>query len=276
MKARDKFWIFGVRPHQDDIMLGYSRLTRPYSWSRITPGEAAHMLDVPNMIMVNCDGQPPAYSADAYGYAESFIRMDRVLWSVTGSYDTKGGSRSGNEESFVCELAKKYPNIKGAFMDDFFQRFKDDPDPTASAEKMLSQIRSGLDKAERHMDLYVVWYTRELASVDKRLLSYIDGITLWTWEGENLIHLPENFDVIEKNFKDKKKLLGIYMYDFSKGMPVTLEQMEYQCEFGLRMMKEGRLDGMIFEANSVMGVGLPSELWLREWLEKVKDVEVPD
>ena len=129
MKARDKFWIFGVRPHQDDIMLGYSRLTREYSWSRITPCEAAHMLDVPNMIMVNCDGQPPAYSSDAYGYAESFIRMNKVLWSVTGSNDTKGGTRSGNEERFVCELAKRYPNITGAFMDDFFQRFKDDPDP---------------------------------------------------------------------------------------------------------------------------------------------------
>ena len=41
-------------------------------------------------------------------------------------------------------------------------------------------------------------------------------------------------------------------------------------------LKAGRIDGMIFEANSVMGAGLPSEYWLREWVERVKNTEVPD
>ena len=168
------------------------------------------MLDVPNMIMVNCDGIPVPFSRDAYGYAESFCTMNHVLWGVTGS----GGFRIGNEEKFVCALAEKYPYITGAFMDDFFQKFKNDPNPNASAEALLSEIRSGLDKAGRPMDLYVVWYTHELAGVDQKVLSYIDGITLWTWESKNLRKLPENFEIIEKNFKKQKKLLGIYMYDF--------------------------------------------------------------
>ena len=265
--ARDKFWIFGVRPHQDDIFLG-----RKYMWSRITPGEAALMLDVPNMIMVNCDGIPVPFSKDAYGYAESFCSMNNVLWGVTGS----GGFRIGNEEKFVCELADKYPYVTGAFMDDFFGKFRHDPDPNASAEALLSEIRGGLDKANRHMDLYVVWYTHELEAVDKKLLSYIDGITLWTWESKNLVNLRENFEIIEKNFVNQKKLLGIYMFDFTTKEPLTDEQMELQCEFGLEMMKEGRLDGMIFETNSVMGVGLPSEMWLRDWVKKVKNTEIPD
>jgi len=41
-------------------------------------------------------------------------------------------------------------------------------------------------------------------------------------------------------------------------------------------MKQGRLDGMIFETNAVMGVGLPSELWLRKWIDRVKNTEIPD
>lgn len=270
--ARDKFWMFGVRAHQDDIMLGKSTEQRRYRWSRITPGEAAYMLDVPNMIMVNCDGVPVPFSCDAYGYAESFCRMDNVLWGVTGS----GGFRVGNEEKFICDLAEKYPNITGAFMDDFFGKFKNDPDPNASARALLSEIRGELDKACRHMDLYVVWYTHEISGVDPRVLSYIDGITLWTRESKNLPDLTANFDTIENNFKDKKKLLGIYMYDFTTGMPLTDEQMEFQCEFGLEMMKKGRLDGMIFETNAVMGVGLPSEMWLREWVERVKYTILPD
>jgi hypothetical protein len=34
---------------------------------------------------VNSDGIPVPFSADAYGYAESFCRMKKVLWSITGS-----------------------------------------------------------------------------------------------------------------------------------------------------------------------------------------------
>lgn len=270
--ARDKFWIFGVRAHQDDIWLGKNDAGRNYKRSRITPAEAAFMLDVPNMMMINCDGIPVPFSEDAYGYAESFCRMKKVLWGVTGS----GGFRVGNEEAFICDLAEKYPNISGAFMDDFFHRYKGDPDLETKAEALLQEIRGGLAKAGRPMELCMTWYTHEAEAGTPRLMDYLDTLSLWTWRSEELPLLEGRFEAIEKNFPRHKKLLGIYMYDFPAGQPVSLELMEHQCELGLRLMKEGRLDGMIFETNSVMGVGLPSELWLREWLEKVKYTEVPD
>ena len=269
--ARDKFWIFGVRPHQDDIWLGKSTENRNYRWSRITPGEAALMLDVPNMLMINCDGIPVPFSAEAYGYAESFCTMRKVLWGATGS----AGFRVGNEEKFICALAEKYPNIAGAFMDDFFGKFRGRPDAAEAAEALLREIREGLSQACRPMELYVVWYTHE-SDVDPRLLGYIDGLTLWTWHSGELPQLEERFEKIEKAFPRQKKLLGIYLYDFTQGQPVPADLMELQCGLGLRLMREGRLDGMIFEANSVMGVGLPSELWLREWLKTAKYTEVPD
>ena len=68
----------------------------------------------------------------------------------------------------------------------------------------------------------------------------------------------------------------IYMYDFPSGQPVPQELMELQCNLGLKWMQEGRLDGLIFECNATMGVGLPSELWLREWIDKVKNTPIPD
>ncbi len=270
--ARDRFWIFGVRAHQDDIWLGKNTADRNYCRSRITPTEAAHMLDVPNMIMVNCDGIPVPFSDDAYGYAESFCKMNKVLWGVTGS----GGFRVGNEEQFICKLAERYPNISGAFMDDFFGKFIGQPDADKKTEALLKEIRNGLDKASRRMELYAVWYTHEVDAVAPNLIDYIDGLSLWTWRCEDLPQLEERFEAIEKNFPKQKKLLGIYMYDFTSGMPVPLELMEHQCELGLKLMQEGRLDGMIFETNSVMGVGLPSEKWLRKWLETAKYTEVPD
>lgn len=271
-KARDKFWLFGVRPHQDDIWLGKRREERDRAWSRITPREGAAMLDVPNMLMVNCDGVPAPFSEEAYGYAESFCGLDRVLWSSTGS----AGFRAGNEEAFICELAKRYPNIAGAYMDDVFGRFADSPDRNAQIEAFFAGVRRGLDNAPRRMDIYITWYTHQVDGIDPRVLRYIDGLTLWTWNCGELTQLEERYAKLEAAFPSHKKLLGIYMYDFPSGMPVPAGLMEHQCELGLRLMREGRLDGLIFEANSVMGAGLPSERWLTDWVRRVKDTEVPD
>ena len=97
--VRDRLWMFGVRPHQDDVWFNQPRKDRLYSRSRITPAEGAFMLDIPNMLMINCDGEPAPFSHDAYGYAESFIRMERVLWGATGS-DGAPATRSGLSASW--------------------------------------------------------------------------------------------------------------------------------------------------------------------------------
>ena len=264
MIARDKFWMFGVRPHQDDVLI--------HKRSRITPAEAALMLDVPNMLMINCEGEPVPFSEEAYGYAESFCRMKKVLWGATGS----GGFHVGNEEKFICKLAEKYPNVGGAFLDDLFHRFRGDPDSDSKMAEFLRGIREGLDSFERHLDMYIVWYTSEIDSLPTAATEYVDGITLWTYNCKELPLLEARFELFKKKFPDKKIMLGIYMVDFPTGQPLSDEQMEKQCEFGLSQLKLGRLDGMIFEANSVMGVGFSSEKWLRDWIDRVKYTEIPD
>ncbi|MGI6562713.1 MAG: hypothetical protein ACOX3Q_09155 [Clostridia bacterium] len=271
--VRDKLWMFGSRAHDDDIWLGKSSEHRFTRWSRITPAEGAFMLDIPNMILVNSDGIPVPFSADAYGYAESFCRMKKVLWSITGS----GGFRIGNEEEFICDLAEKYPNITGAFLDDYFNIFlTNDSDANERIYNDLKSIREKLSKANRPMELYVVWYTHHFQAIDPKVMQFIDGLTLWTWEYRNLKRISDNFEFTEKLFPDKKKLLGIYLLDYPSGMPVPNEYMELQCEYGLKLLKEGRADGLIICTNCVMGVGLPSEKWLRGWIERVKDIEIPD
>ena len=42
----------------------------------------------------------------------------------------------------------------------------------------------------------------------------------------------------------------------------------------LKWLREGRIDGIVIEANSTMGVGFESELWLRKWIEKNKNIEL--
>jgi hypothetical protein len=48
--------------------------------------------------------------------------------------------------------------------------------------------------------------------------------------------------------------------------------MKKQCETGLKWLKEGRNDAMIFLTNCTMGMGFESEKWLRNWIDEVGDL----
>ena len=270
--VRDKLWMFGVRPHQDDIWFKMPRKDRLYNWSRITPAEGAFMLDIPNMLLINCDGEPAPFSHDAYGYAESFIRMDRVLWGSSGS----DGFRAGNEEQFICELAKRYPNVCGAYMDDFLHKLKkaESEEEREGVIAEIARIRTELDKAERPMELAVTWYMNQMTELDARAMACIDTMVLCTWNADELPLMEERFEQIARNYPSHKKLVNLYIYDFPNHRSVPLDLMEHQCETALRWLQEGRIDGMVIEANSTMGVGFESELWLRGWLERVKHIEL--
>ncbi len=229
------------------------------------------MLDVPNIIMIGSDGDPAPYSAEAYGYMESFCRMKNVVWSITGSM----GFRTGNEEKFICDLAKRYPNVSGAFADDFLS-VPDTEAPGEREKKMeeIRKIRETLNSADRPLDMWLTVYTRDLVNCDVPMLNLFDALSLWTWEYEALDKLEENFRILEEKLPEKKKYLGIYLLDYPSGEPIPNEYMERQCEFGLSLLREKRIEGMVFLTNCVMGVGLPSEYWLRDWIDRVKNIEL--
>lgn len=269
MTVRDKLWLFASRAHDDDIWLGKSRADRFTPWSRITPAEGALMLDVPNVIMVGSDGDPAPYSAEAYGYMESFCRMKNVVWSVSGS----AGFRAGNEEKFICALAEKYSNVTGAFADDFIDETSD-PEKRAEQLETVRSIRRQLDKAPRPISMWLTMYTRNISTADTEACGLFDCLSLWTWSYRDLDRLEENYSAWENRFPKQKKYLGVYIYDYPSGQPVPNEYMEKQCSFGLKALKDGRADGLIFLTNCVMGVGLPSEYWLRNWIDSVKDTEL--
>ena len=274
-KAIDKYWLFGVRAHQDDTLLdalGRGGGKRRCG-SRITPAEGAFMLGVPNMIMVTGDNaEPVPFTHDAYQYCESFRPLKRVMWSSCGS----SGWRNGNEEAFICDISHKYDNICGAYLDDFFTRFGSKPqEHTDELLACIQEIRGKLSAAARPMPVYVTAYMHGMKDIAKSVMDLVDGLVFWTWQSKELPLLPERFQQAEEACPKHKKLLGIYMYDFMTREAVDMELMKFQCEYGLEMLKAGRVEGLVFEANSVMGIGLPTEEYLREWIAQTRYVEVP-
>ena len=79
----------------------------------------------------------------------------------------------------------------------------------------------------------------------------------------------------KERFPGKKLYLGAYLYDYDRSFPLTPEQMEFQCERGKRWLLDGTIAGMIFVTNAVMAPGMQNDIWLRDWIRKNGDIEIP-
>jgi len=135
----------------------------------------------------------------------------------------------------------------------------------------------------RPMETWVTLYTHEInpsrkiaspgfRDCDPPLASFLDQfdvLTLWTWNSDEIPMLEENLATLEKLApKNARFALGLYIWDFHNRKPVPIELMEQQCEFGLKCLKAGRIHEMIFLANTVLDVGLPSAEYSRQWIKK--------
>jgi hypothetical protein len=134
----------------------------------------------------------------------------------------------------------------------------------------LQRLRERLNSAQRPLKLWVVLYTHEFDMEYLRPhLELCDSVMMWTWRADNLAHLKENFARLKDIALKNRKILGLYMYDYGAGKPMPVNLMEMQCEMGLRWLKEGRIEGMIFLASCICDLGLEAVEWTRSWIAKV-------
>ena len=257
--VKDRFWIFTCVAGADNDWLERAGLK---TGSRMTPAEGAFYLDVPNLIMVRWNGLP-AYPSDQY--AISFRPLKQVVWSIVGS----GGENEKNEVELTLDLASRFPNITGVMMDDFFTN---EGKGQVELDK-LKVIRNKLNVPRRKLDLWVVLYTHQLQLPVKPYLEFCDIITLWTWNSDDLKELESNFQQLEQ-LNNNRKMLGCYMWDYPNSKPVSISNMEKQCETGLQWLIEGRIQGMIFLANTVCDLDLEVVEWTRRWIRKVGKISI--
>ena len=252
--VRDTFWMFGVPAAVNNTGWG---LPRP---SRMTPTEAAFYLGTPNMFMITVPGDPPMPFDQ---YAIPFRALRRFAWAIVRS----GGSTDEGERKHVLDMAHRFPNMTGVFMDDFFRK---DGASSLSVEQ-LKELQDERVIDGRKLDLYVVLYTNQLHLPVQEPLKYCDKITLWTWKSEELKDLERNFERLEKLAPDNGKLLGLYMWDYGNKGHMPVELMKKQCELGLRWLHQGRIEGMIFLGSAVCDINLEAVEWTRKWIAEVGD-----
>jgi len=255
---RDRLWIWTHPEGAYKLEYGLPRT------SRMTPVEGAVYLGVPNLLFIRYGGMPPMPFDP---FAISFRPMKRVVWSLVGA----GGASAEDERRHVLELARRFPNIVGFVMDDFFHA-----DGTGSlAVEELKDLRTRLVIDGKRRDLLVVLYQHQLGLPVRTHLDLCDKITYWTWEAKDLDKLEPSFDRLEKLAPKQGKLLGCYLWDFGTGKPMPLDLMKKQCEVGRRWLEQGRIEGMIFLASNVCDLELETVEWTRQWIADIGDLRFP-
>ncbi len=258
--VRDRLWIWG---HEAGAHNGNYQLPGA---SRMTPMEAAAYLRVPNALMIALGDRPaPPFAQEMI----AFLPLERVVWSIIGD-----SSSSRNDLEAVLGLAARFPNLIGAIMDDFFHA----PDADGSISRVglddLAATRARLHAAAHPLDLFTVLYAHDLALPIRDYVALSDVLTFWHWRAEELSRLEENFVRLEGIAHDKRLLLGCYLWDYGASRPMPLELMQHQCLLGRRLLREGRIEGMIFLASCVCDLELDTVAWVRNWIDEVGDAAI--
>jgi len=257
----DKFWLWGHEADSHDGYVGKS--------SRMTPAEGAFYLNIPNMWLVQYHGKPkPPFDQ----YAVPLRPLKQVVWSIVGA----GGEIETAVQQAVLDLAGRMKNITGVIMDDFFRKDRQgSTDIAALSIDQIKEVKRRIKTVGRKLDLWVVLYDwavvlgPEFCRPIQEYLELCDKVTFWTWCAKGLANMEKNFAAAEKLAPKAGKLLGCYMYDYGpqKEMPVDL--MKMQCETGLRWLKQGRIEGMVFLASCICDMELKAVEWTRNWIAEV-------
>ena len=257
-KIRDHLWIFA---HQEGSHNNRYGLPSP---SRMTPAEGALYMGLENLIMVVFADKPePPFDQSA----KPLFFLKNVVWSIIGDANSKRNDEKADLEEVIA-LSKKFPNIKGAILDDFFGQ----KDKHRHSLEVTKGFRDRLHM--NGLDLWAVLYTTQLDTVVGDYIDVCDRITMWTARAEDLVRLDENFQKLEKLAPDIPKYLGCYLWDFlGEKKPMPMAAMKHQCERGLEWLKQGRLDGIVFLASCTCDLDIEAVEWTRKWIADVGDLE---
>ncbi len=265
MTVRDRLWLWS---HVADSYSGQFSLP---GQSRITPVEAAFFLSIPNVFMIQLDGEPDPENLEQY-YVP-FRSLREVVWSVVDPQDVTPAA----ERQKVLQLAFAKDNITGVVMDDFFIRRKSWTEKQVADLSLeeLATLKRSLKGPAKKLGLWAVVYTHELNPKISQHLKLCDTVQLWTWWGKDLRQLDANYNKLKELMAENQSIeLGLYWWDFGDGKPLSIELMEHQCETGLQWLREGAIKGMVFCGSWLCDRGLETVEWTREWIRKVGDERI--
>lgn len=261
---RDNLWLWGQTPNSHHACERY----RLPGVNKMDAAEGCEFFGIPNVCRVAMSKGPfPPFDEET----KKIAHLKQIVWSIIGA-----GGVHRNEEAYgdleeVIRQAQMFPNVTGAVLDDFLRERRRELFPPAKVREMREKLIAGVG---RPMDLWVVWYDREIDAPVKPYLDECDVITYWTWYGYNFPKLEEYLDHMISVTPGKRRLAGCYMWNYGEGQPLTDEQMEYQLDVYLKYIQAGKLEGLVLCSNCIADIGLSAVDIMKRWIDCNGDLVV--
>lgn len=260
----DNIWLWGQNPGSHH----HSGVYKLPGVNTMSPAQGCEFFGIRNCCRVAMQtGPEPPFDDES----RQLAHLHQVVWSVLGA-----GGVQRNEDCFgdldeIIRQAKMFPNISGAVLDDFLSERRRSLFPPEKIEVIRSLLNQG---AGRPMDLWIVYYERELEAPAQAYLDICDVITFWTWYGYNIVNLDENLARVIAATPGKRRLAGCYMWDYGCAQPLPAELMAKQLEIYRKLMHEGKLQGMILCSNCIADIGLPAVAQTKVWLDEHREEKI--
>lgn len=256
-KLSEKLWNWGHLETSHNKVCNYD--------CKMTPEEFAKEYGVDNAFVICYGGniQPPFDDL-----AKRFSSLREVKWSVLGDRSSPlPESELGNTED-VVNAAKVAGNISGGIVDDFFS-----PERMARyTPDVLAKIKGRLNS--EGLDFWSVLYEDQLNDKLPPYLECFDGVSFWIWKQAELLTMESAVEKFLSYTPNKRRMLGIYLYDYDIGQELDVELFKKQLHYYIDLLKAKKIEGIIFCSGCIGDMELDTNRYLKEYLSKNKDMEI--
>jgi hypothetical protein len=268
-KVRDILWVWAIPGRGEQSAVPQTLA----SFGQASPARRMELLQVPNVIMAG-SGIPNEQTL-ALAHTEAVQHADRIVWEILpdGEVDYHDKFQYEQRARQVCELAAKHPQIVGILLDDMTSvavrnGFK--PEHIRALKDQLARelIKVGRSPTSADLETWGVVYTMNFDQ--KNIADYIeelDVINLWVWKPSELENLESSVEHCRKSFPGKSVVLGLYLYDYAYGRPMPAEIHQRQCETALKLVRAGKIDGIVFLTNDKDDNAIHE--WTADWIKQV-------
>ena len=231
---RDLGWVWegqGIDPKVPPSIYGLGQGARYFGLSRVNylfhPNDEYALRLLEGYDEVTCDISKWGWEWNADGRPKCVPKSDPATVRSEGE--------------LVARLAKQFPNVTGAYCDDLLglmKRFKYGP-------KEFGEIRAAIRDVNPDLKLWTVVYTHEFKEADVwiKMRPHIDVVTLWIWDSNDIGHMHEYVDQCRKLFPEKPIVMGVYLRDYGKPVPIPVKRVLAQMEGIAELIGKGKLAG---------------------------------
>lgn len=233
----------------------------------MTPFEGICYLGGRNLFMV-----PVGVNVNRRQYNKSFRPLREVGWEICNA---------GIDPDVVNQLieeSKEFGNTGCGVFDDFF---RGSVDYRQVPIENLYEVRRRLhEDGPRPLAMWMVLYTADYGLDRKQnaaLMPYLepfDGIILWTWEEKDIVQFDEKYELFSEMAKDKRKMLGLYLFNFGESRQATAKAVLWQLERYSELLRQGAIEGIVLHTNTMADLDYEAYNVCVDWMDKHGDGEI--